>query len=164
MVCKDVVTKPVLQDVDGEQLTRGWNNRAQRARLDVHACVFWEHQWSAVFDVRVSPRKLNAIGSSSRSKYIVCARMRKSVNTQARGPGYSSRVLGIEHGTLNPLIFTTTGGIERSVWTTTVDDTQQTSRADCYQERRVLRQNNLMDTSKNLLYTSEIRINLSQRN
>ena len=44
MVCKDVVTKPVLQDVDGEQLTRGWNNRAQRARLDVHACVFWEHQ------------------------------------------------------------------------------------------------------------------------
>ena len=40
---------------------------------------------------------------------------------------------------------------------------QQTSRADCYQERRGLRQNNLIDTSKNLLCTSEIRINLSQR-
>ena len=39
---------------------------------------------------------------------------------------------------------------------------QQTSGANCYQERRGLRQNNLMDTSKNLLFTSEIRIYLSQ--
>ena len=41
---------------------------------------------------------------------------------------------------------------------------QQTSGVDGYQERRGLRQDNLMDTSKNLLCTSKIRINLSQRN
>ena len=40
MVCKDVVTEPVLQDVEGEQLTRG-SNKAQDARLDIHARGFW---------------------------------------------------------------------------------------------------------------------------
>ena len=43
MVCKDVVTEPVLQDVEGEQLTRG-SNKAQDARLDIHAHGFWEPQ------------------------------------------------------------------------------------------------------------------------
>ena len=52
MVCKDVVTEPVLQDVEGEQLTRG-SNKAQDARLDIHARGFWEPQRSAFFDVRV---------------------------------------------------------------------------------------------------------------
>ena len=41
MVCKDVVTELVLQDVEGEQLTRG-SNKAQDARLDIHAPGFWE--------------------------------------------------------------------------------------------------------------------------
>ena len=37
---------------------------------------------------------------------------------------------------------------------------QQISRVVCYRERRGLCQNNLLDTTKNLLCTSEIRINL----
>ena len=53
MVCKNAVTEPVpLQDVEGEQLTRG-SNKAQDARLDIHARGFWEPQRSAFFDVRV---------------------------------------------------------------------------------------------------------------
>ena len=36
MVCKDVVTVPVLQDVEGEHLTRG-SNKAQDARLGAPA-------------------------------------------------------------------------------------------------------------------------------
>ena len=52
MVCKDVVTEPVIQDVEGEQLTRE-SNKAQDARLDIHARGFWEPQRSAFFYVRV---------------------------------------------------------------------------------------------------------------
>ena len=43
MVCKDVVTEQVLQDAEGEQLTRG-SNKALDASLDIHARVFWEPQ------------------------------------------------------------------------------------------------------------------------
>ena len=52
MVCKDVPTELVLQDVEEEQLTRG-SNKAQDARLDIHACGFWEPQRSAFFYVRI---------------------------------------------------------------------------------------------------------------
>ena len=94
---------------------------------------------------------LNPIGTSSRSKYIVYTRMRKSVNTQAE-----CLISNMEH---SPLWFLQQlVEWERSAWAT-----KQTSRVDCYQERRGLRQNDLMDTSKNLLCTSEIRINLSQK-
>ena len=52
VVRKDVATEPVLQDVEGEQLKRG-SNKAQDARMDIHAHGFWEPQRSAFFDVRV---------------------------------------------------------------------------------------------------------------
>ena len=44
----------VCNDVDdhGESLPSG-ANRAQDARLDIHARGFWERQRSACFDVRV---------------------------------------------------------------------------------------------------------------
>ena len=51
-VCSDVETEPVLLDISGEQLSRG-SNKAQDARLDIHARGFWEHQRSVFFDVRV---------------------------------------------------------------------------------------------------------------
>ena len=47
-VCSDVETEPALQDISGEQLNRG-SNRAQDARLDIHARGFWEHERSAFF-------------------------------------------------------------------------------------------------------------------
>ena len=90
MVCKDLVTEPVLQDVEGEQLRKG-SNKAQDARLDIHAHGFWEFV----------TRMLNPIGTSSRSKYIVYTRTRKSVNTQAE-----CSISNMEHGTFTPLIFT----------------------------------------------------------
>jgi hypothetical protein len=52
MVCNDVETEPVLQDISGEELNKG-ANMAQDARLDIHARGFWEPQRSAFFDVRV---------------------------------------------------------------------------------------------------------------
>ena len=36
MVCSDVQTEPVLQDITGEQLSRG-TNKAPKAGLDIHA-------------------------------------------------------------------------------------------------------------------------------
>ena len=52
LVCKDVETEPVLQDITGEVLGRGANT-SQEARVDIHASGFWERQRSAFFDVRV---------------------------------------------------------------------------------------------------------------
>ena len=46
MVCTDVETEPVLQEITGEELNRG-ANKAPDARLDVHACGFWNRQQSA---------------------------------------------------------------------------------------------------------------------
>ena len=51
MVCTDVEIEPVLQDISGEQLGRGYN-RAPDARLDIHARGFWENQRSACADAR----------------------------------------------------------------------------------------------------------------
>ncbi|CAH3184462.1 unnamed protein product, partial [Porites lobata] len=45
MICK-------LGDISGEHLNRG-SNKAQDARLDIHARGFWERHRSAFFDVRV---------------------------------------------------------------------------------------------------------------
>ena len=52
LVCKDVETVPVLQDITGEVLGRGANT-SQEARVDIHARGFWEKQRSAFFDDRV---------------------------------------------------------------------------------------------------------------
>ena len=43
LVCKDVETEPVLQDITGEVLGRGANT-SQEARVDIHARDFWERQ------------------------------------------------------------------------------------------------------------------------
>ena len=52
LVCNDVQTEPVLQDITGEQLSRG-TNKVLEARLDAHARGFWGRQRSTFFDVRV---------------------------------------------------------------------------------------------------------------
>ena len=46
MVCTDVETEPVLQEITGEELNKG-TNEAHDARLDVHALGFWDTQQSA---------------------------------------------------------------------------------------------------------------------
>ena len=47
MVCTDVETEPVLQEITGEELNRG-ANKGPDARLDI-----WNRQQSAFLDVRV---------------------------------------------------------------------------------------------------------------
>lgn len=152
MVCKDVVTEPVLQDVEGEQLTRG-SNKVQDARLDIHARGFWEPQRSAVFDVRVCPPNAESYRDLEPQQIY-----RLHENEKKRQ--YSSRVLDIEHGTFTPLIFTTTGGMgnECLSYHSRLAELTAIKKGEDYAKTY------LMDTSKNLLCTFEIRINLSQRN
>ena len=52
MVSNDVEIEAFLQDSSGEHLNRG-SNKAQDARVDIHACEFWERLRSAFVDVRV---------------------------------------------------------------------------------------------------------------
>ena len=103
LLCRDVVTEPVLQDVEGEQLIRG-SNKAQDARLDIHARGFWEPQRSAFFDVRVCQPNAESYRDLEPQQIY-----RLHENEKKRQ--YSSRVLDIENGTFTPLILTTTGGM-----------------------------------------------------
>ena len=57
-VCSDVRMEPILQDISGEQLSRGTNS-APDARLDIHARGFWGRQRAALFDVRVCHQLVN---------------------------------------------------------------------------------------------------------
>ncbi|CAH3189071.1 unnamed protein product, partial [Porites lobata] len=82
MICK-------LGDIFGEHLNGG-SNKAQDARLDIHARGFWERHRSAFFDVRVChPNAVSYRDLEPQQIYL----------------------LDIEHGTFTPLVFTTTGGM-----------------------------------------------------
>ena len=48
-VCHDVVVKPPLQPLTGENVIPATANRQDDARADIHACGCWGH----VFDIRV---------------------------------------------------------------------------------------------------------------
>ena len=103
MVCSDVEIEPVLQDISGEHLNRG-SNKAQDARLDIHARGFWERHRSAFFDVRVChPNAASYRDLEPQQIYRIHENEKKRL--------YSERVLDIEHGTFTPLVFTTTGGM-----------------------------------------------------
>ena len=103
MVCRDVEVQPVLQDTSGEDLNRG-SNKAQDAKLDIHALGFWERHRSAFFDVRVChPNAVSFKDLKRQQIYRIHENEKKRL--------YSRRVLDIEHGIFTPLVFTTTGGM-----------------------------------------------------
>ena len=103
MVCSDVEIESVLPDISGEHLNRG-SNKAQDARLDIHARGFWERHRSAIFDVRIChPNAASYRDLEPQQLY------RTHENEKKRT--YSRKVLDIEHGTFTPLVFTTTGGM-----------------------------------------------------
>ena len=91
------------EDIEGEQLTRG-SNKAQDARLDIHARGFLGASVICLFDVRV--RHPNAESYRNLEPQQI---YRLHENEKKRQ--YSSRVLDIEQATFTPLIFTTTGGM-----------------------------------------------------
>ena len=72
--------------------------------MDIHACVFWEPQRPAFFDVRVYHPNTD---SCRDLKPLQIYRMHENEKKRQ----YSSTVLKIEHGTFASLVFTITGGM-----------------------------------------------------
>ncbi|XP_073253376.1 uncharacterized protein [Porites lutea] len=103
MVCTDVETEPVLQEITGEELNRG-ANKAPDARLDVHARGFWDRQQSAFFDVRVCHPNADSYRELSPKQIF-------QLHENEKKRQYSRRVLELEQGTFTPLVFTSTGGM-----------------------------------------------------
>ena len=103
MVSSNVEIEPVLKDISGEHLNRG-SNKAQDARLDIHARGLWERQRSTFYDVGVCrPNAVSYRDLEPQQIYRIHENEEKRL--------YSGRVLDIEYGTFTPLVFATTGGM-----------------------------------------------------
>ena len=101
MVCSDVEIEAVLQDSSGEHLNRG-SNKAQDARVDIHAREFWERLPSAFVDVRVC--HLNAVSYRDLDRqqiYRIHENERKSVSTQREFLTSSMEYFGLHHNWRN---------------------------------------------------------------
>ena len=98
LVCNDVETEPVLQEITGETLNSG-ANLACDARLDIHARGFWERQKSTFFDIRVChPNADSYKDLTPEQVYRLHENEKKRIVQQA---------------SFTPLVFTTTGGMGR---------------------------------------------------
>ena len=127
MVCKDVVTEPVLQDVEREKLTRG-SNKALDARLDINARGFWEPQRSAFFDVRVChPNAESYRDLEPQQIYRLHENEKKASILKPSAPHRKWNI----HPSDSYNNWWNGKGVPELP--------QQTSRVDCYQERRGLR-------------------------
>ena len=103
MVCTDVQTEPILQDITGETL-HGGANQAPDARLDIHARSFWEKQRSTFFDVRICHPNAETYQTLTQEQIY-----RRHEEEKKRK--YAQRIMEVEQGTFTPLVFTTTGGM-----------------------------------------------------
>ena len=103
MICTDVKTEPVLQEITGEELNRGANKEPD-ARLDVHARGFWNRQQSAFFHVRMCLANADSYRELSPKQIL-------QLHENEKKRQYSRRVLEVEQGTFTPLVFTSAGGM-----------------------------------------------------
>ena len=99
-VCTSVTKEPSLLPLSGEVI-RG--NKDAEARLDVSAVGFWRPQERMFADVRIFDP--NCRTYKDKEPHLIYSRQ-ESLKKQE----YGDRVLNVEHGTLTPLIFSTTGG------------------------------------------------------
>ena len=81
-------------------------NKKEEARSDIKAKDFWCRQQSAFFDIRVfHPNAPSYRNSSIPSLYRNQEQMKKRK--------YGDRIREIEHGSFTPLIFSTSGGLDK---------------------------------------------------
>ena len=96
--------EPLLQPVVNKQGYQASAILGDDARLDVRARGFWRDGQNAFFDVRIT----NAESNSQRNS-TVSSILRK--HEQEKKRNYNKRIIEVEHGTLTPLIFTTSGAM-----------------------------------------------------
>jgi hypothetical protein len=103
-VCRDVECEPPLQKIPENRLNdfRATAITAEDARLDIRARGFWRDGQNAFFDVRVTN-----VNCDSQKNDRISNILRK--HEQEKKRSYNKRVMEIEHGSLTPLIFTTSG-------------------------------------------------------
>ena len=103
-ICRDVECEPPLQKIP-ENTKKDYcatANKADDARLDVRARGFWRDGQNAYFDVRVTN-----INCESQKNQQISAILKK--HEQEKKRQYNKRVMEVEHGSLTPLVFTTSG-------------------------------------------------------
>ena len=108
-VCHNVCVESPLQVLSGEHLPLATANREDNARLDVKVRGFWgtPHQ-CAFFEVRVfNPNS----ESYSELEMATCYRHHEGEKCCI----YENRVREVEHGSFTPLVFSTSGRMERAV-------------------------------------------------
>ncbi len=101
-VCKDVEVEPPLQKVPSTTTLNNGANKSDEARLDIRARDMFRFGQNSFYDVCVT----NADCKSQRNSTV------KSIlrsHEQRKKREYNRRVIEVEHGTLTPLIFTTSG-------------------------------------------------------
>ena len=110
-VCSDVEVEPQLQPVPNPETYHRTANTRDDARLDVRARGFWRQGQNAFFDVRVTNPDCNSQRDTTIKSIL-------NKHEQEKKRAYNRRVMETEHGTLTPLIFTTSGvmGYECSVY------------------------------------------------
>ena len=100
-VCRDVKIEPELLPV-GEQNMAG--NNSDKARLDVSGVGVWGTHERTFLDVKVfHPNCSTYIGMDVDQTYVHHENIKKRA--------YRERVLNVEHGSLTPIVLSTTGGV-----------------------------------------------------
>ena len=99
-----VEVEPLLQKLSGEVFDYKSANKENDARSDIKVTGFWREMRQAFFDVKVvSPF------ARSNSNLSQEALFKKSEKAKMRE--YRERILKVEQGDFNPLVFTTAGGM-----------------------------------------------------
>ena len=111
-VTYDVTMEPVLQPITTEQLYSRCANRVDSASLDIAARGFWGcGAQRALFDVRVcNPSAPTHRDTQPSTLY--------QWNEREKRWQYQERVCEVERGSLTPLVFATTGGMDSNASTT----------------------------------------------
>ena len=99
-VCRDVKIEPELLPI-GEREMSG--NTSDKARLDVSGVGVWGTHERTFLDIKVfHPNCVSYVGKEIEKVYVQHENMKKR--------DYRERVLNVEHGSLTPIVFTTSGG------------------------------------------------------
>ena len=100
----NVLIKPPLQPLTGEQLSHQSSNTEDNAQVNIAAFNVCSPSDRAFFDVRVyNPFSTTYIRSTLKASY--------RRNEQKKRRQYDSRIHTVEHGTFTSLVFTTAGGM-----------------------------------------------------
>jgi len=99
-----VETEPKLQKLSGEVFKYKSANKEDEAKSDIMCLGFWSKMRRAYFDVKVA----NSIARSYCDKQTSTV-LSMAENSKSRE--YRERILSVEHGDFNPLVFTTSGAM-----------------------------------------------------